>query len=284
MTNNNDPLISVYMPTRNRAGQVSKAILSVLNQSWLNFEFIIVNDASTDNTADVLHQWAQQDARIKVLHNATPLKACASRNKAIQTARGEFVTGIDDDDEFMPTRLSELYDAYNDNYSFVCSGYTWHTGTHKRKKFCSNAVISLATHLNHQQVSNQVLVKRKRLLAVGGFDEGFVSLQDYDCFTRLIKRYGPAYRIGKPLINIYGLASATRISTSDNFWYGYQQFIEKHGSAMSPKQLKNMQLRLAIKKNEPISLYDILLTAGTGLMPRKIKYYTQHKFSQYFNK
>ncbi len=267
------PLISVYMPTRNRADLLEKALRSVLEQTWPHLELIIVNDGSTDHTAEVLAQWQGKDSRITVIHNATPLKACASRNIAIKAAQGEFVTGIDDDDEFTPDRLTELYRAYDDRYSFVCSGFTWHNGRSKKNQFCSNATINLATHLNYQVVSNQVLVKRERMLAIGGFDESFVSLQDYDCFTRLIQRYGPAYRVGKPLIKIYALVNANRISTSNHFWKGYQQFIDKHSHLMSAVQIKNMQLRLAMNKGQPISFRDILSTMSAGQTPRKLRFY-----------
>src|SRR5690554_5941707 len=77
------PLISVYMPTHNRAHLLSRAVESVLQQSWQNLELIIVNDASTDETAAVLEQLQQRDPRIKILHNSESKRACASRNIAI---------------------------------------------------------------------------------------------------------------------------------------------------------------------------------------------------------
>lgn len=267
------PLISVYMPTHNRAHLLTRAVESVLKQSWQQLELIIVNDASTDDTAELLAQLQQRDPRIKVLHNSESKRACASRNIAIKHAQGEFVTGLDDDDEFTPDRLSTLYNAYNDNFAFVCAGYYWNDGKRIKKIMCRNKIVTLHDQYCYTKVSNQILVKRERMLAVNGFDENFVSQQDYDCFTRLIQRFGSAKRVGVPLMHIHALESEQRISTSNKYWQGYQQFLDKHHASMKPIHIKNVQMLMAMRQKKKLKLIDIITTIPAGLVPKKLKYY-----------
>ncbi|GAB56971.1 hypothetical protein GPUN_2857 [Glaciecola punicea ACAM 611] len=269
----NKPLISVYMPTRNRARLIDKAIYSVLNQAWKNLELIIVNDCSTDNTRETLEKWQKQDPRIKVLHNTKLMGACASRNIAIKASHGKFITGIDDDDEFVGERLCALFAAYDERYSFICAGYLWFDDKKDRKVLCKDEIVSLEQQLSYNKVSNQIFIERHRILAIGGFDENFVSLQDYDCFTRLIHRFGPAYRLGIPLMRIYAFKTEDRISNSQKYWMGFQQFMDKHGKLMSPMQCRNISVMMAIQKNEKITLLDILSTYKAGRVPRKVKHY-----------
>src|ERR1043165_8142510 len=89
--------VSVYMPTKNRRAIASEAIESVLNQSYPNIEQIIVNDGSTDDTFEYREALAQRDSRVTVIHNEQSIGAPRSRNRAIERASGEFITGLDDD-------------------------------------------------------------------------------------------------------------------------------------------------------------------------------------------
>ena len=84
------------------------AVASVLAQTHPDFELLIVNDGSTDGTAGYLDDLAARDARVRVFHHDQPGGAPRARNKAIREARGSWVTGIDDDDEFLPGRLAAL--------------------------------------------------------------------------------------------------------------------------------------------------------------------------------
>ncbi|MGH8262205.1 MAG: glycosyltransferase family 2 protein, partial [Steroidobacteraceae bacterium] len=101
-------LVSVYLPTRNRVELLSRAVDSVLAQSYRPLELIVVNDGSTDTTRAWLDQAARSDPRLRVIHNPRPRGAPLSRNLAILRALGEFITGLDDDDQFHPGRIDAL--------------------------------------------------------------------------------------------------------------------------------------------------------------------------------
>ena len=92
------PLVSVYISTCNRSKLLIRAINSVKKQTYKNIELIIVNDNSKDNTRDILGNFELQNNNIKILNTDKKIGACEARNRAILYAKGEFVTGLDDDD------------------------------------------------------------------------------------------------------------------------------------------------------------------------------------------
>jgi len=267
------PLISVYMPTHNRLELLKRAIASVRQQTWQNWELVVTNDGSSDGTKDYLNQLASEDTRIRAIHHDTPKGACVSRNAAIEAANGEFITGLDDDDEFLPERLEALYKAYDDNYAFVCAGYYWCTADKQKPVMCTDKVISLQDQLHANEATNQVLVKKERMSAIGGFDPEFVALQDYDCFTRLIEQFGSAKRIGKPLLYIHVEHGGARISNTQKNDKGFAQFMARHGQHMTAKHKVNHEFWRKMRSREPFSLVELLKSLPAGYPLKKIKHF-----------
>lgn len=104
------PKVSVLMPTYNRAHRVQAAIDSILNQTYKDFEFIIVNDGSSDKTADVLNTIKNKDKRIIVLTNTENKGITFSLNRALKIARGKYIVRMDDDDVSLPYRFEKQID------------------------------------------------------------------------------------------------------------------------------------------------------------------------------
>ncbi|MBQ2886923.1 MAG: glycosyltransferase, partial [Alphaproteobacteria bacterium] len=90
-------MISVIMPVYNTASFLRKSIESVLNQTFINFELICVNDGSTDNSLDILNEYASRDSRIIIINQENMGLSCA-RNSGLEVARGEYIAFIDSDD------------------------------------------------------------------------------------------------------------------------------------------------------------------------------------------
>ena len=101
------PLVSVVMPAYNSEKYIAETIESVLNQTYKNFEFIIINDASTDKTLDIIKKYAKKDKRIKVIENKKNLGITKTRNKGLELAKGKYVATHDSDDISLPTRFEE---------------------------------------------------------------------------------------------------------------------------------------------------------------------------------
>ncbi|HET8817577.1 MAG TPA: glycosyltransferase [Pseudidiomarina sp.] len=270
--------VSVYMPTHNRRDLLQRAVESVQAQTHSEWELIIVNDASTDDTADYLAALAAQDSRIHVLTNETSLGACGSRNRAIEAATGEFVTGLDDDDTFHPQRLEKMVAAFASQYAFVCTGFYWVTATKRKRALCSRKVIQLDDQLLFNEATNQVLTTRERMLAIGGFDPEFVALQDYDCFTRLIRAFGPGLRIEEPLQDMYVDHGGVRISNHTKSYRGFEQFAAKHGAEMTEQHRVNHEFLLKSRVGESITFAQLWRYLRAGSMPlRKLNYYLKHR-------
>src|SRR5678816_1113469 len=97
------PKVSVIIPTHNRAEFLRAAITSVLNQTFQDFEIVIIDDASKDHTQEVIANF--NDARIKVIHNQISKGAAGSRNIALINTSCKYIAFLDDDDEWLPEKL-----------------------------------------------------------------------------------------------------------------------------------------------------------------------------------
>jgi len=100
----NTPLISVILPTFDRADLLPRSISSVLAQTFTDWELIVIDDGSTDNTAEVVVAWQQQSAQIRYARQANQ-GVGAARNRGVAEARGEYIACLDSDDEYRPTHL-----------------------------------------------------------------------------------------------------------------------------------------------------------------------------------
>lgn len=117
----NTPAISVIMSVYNGEDYLKEAIESVLNQTFKNFELIIVNDCSTDNSPQILNDFALKDDRVHIITNEVNLKLPASLNKAVSNARGEYIARIDSDDIALPKRLELQYKFMKENPDVLLS-------------------------------------------------------------------------------------------------------------------------------------------------------------------
>ncbi len=115
----NEPLVTIYIPTYNRVELLKRAIDSVLTQTYKNIEIIIVDDCSPDTTIQFLEKLTKKDSRVRYFQNEKNSGACVSRNKAILEAKGEFITGLDDDDYFLPNRVEDFVSYWKLNVTKI---------------------------------------------------------------------------------------------------------------------------------------------------------------------
>ncbi|HXQ63524.1 MAG TPA: hypothetical protein VN787_01620, partial [Steroidobacteraceae bacterium] len=192
-------------------------------------------------------------------------------NVAIGQAKGEFATGIDDDDLMLPGRVAALVAAHQERYALVCSGFFHERGGWRRPVFPEPRTIALTELLHYNLVGNQALVRTDRLCAVGGYDESLVACQDYDLWTRLVVRYGPALRIGGPSYVFRETAEADSITRSPRALEGARQYAHKHARLMTPAHMRSQQLLQAIAGRERIGARDLArlyATPTAGLLLR----------------
>ena len=109
------PCVSVLMPAYNVEKYVGAAIESILNQTFSDFEFIIINDGSTDDTANIIKKYAAQDKRIRFIDNHENRGFIARLNDCLDLARGKYVAKMDSDDISLPERFAKQVDFLNTN-------------------------------------------------------------------------------------------------------------------------------------------------------------------------
>ncbi len=116
--------VSIIMPAYNCADFIEEAVASVRSQTYTDWELIIVDDCSTDNTPALLAELSAQDARIRCLKNETNSGAATSRNKAVAAAQGRYLAFLDSDDVWVPKKLEKQIRFMEENgYSFSCTAY-----------------------------------------------------------------------------------------------------------------------------------------------------------------
>jgi len=182
-------LISVIIPTFNRSNLILRTIESVLNQSYKNFELIIVDDGSTDNTHEVLNSLINS-AKIKYFKRQNA-GVSASRNFGVSRASGEFITFLDSDDEWLSHKLRDQLDYFSQNphMRIVYGEEIWiRNGKRVNQKAIhkkSGGSIFLACLEQCLIAPSSVMLEKKLFFEMGGFDESFVVCEDYDLWLKI---------------------------------------------------------------------------------------------------
>lgn len=258
---NKKPLVSVYIPTHNRAELLSNAVKSVINQTYKNIEIIICNDGSGDNTDDVVNKLQKEykDIPFVYLKNDSPMGACFSRNRCIAAASGYYLTGLDDDDYFLPNRIESLIKVCNERkIDLVCSNLIFKDGN-KLKRGKNNSGVITSIDMGYENlVGNQLLTRLSYFEDVGGFDTNFPAWQDYDLWYRIIMKFGPCIKTNEATYVMDVENDRKRISTSSKAHIGYRSFIEKHSETLSEEMKSSLFIRDLINMNKKIPLKTLL--------------------------
>lgn len=229
-----NPLVTVYIPTRNRLPMVRNALNSCIYQSIRDIEIIVVDDSSSDGTAAYLEAMTNNDPRIRYIRNNKPLGAPAARNIAIELASGFYLTGLDDDDIFFPSRLERLVMMHRQmspscvtSQDFIVTEKSWRV-TKKPD------VVSIKDLKYYNCLGNQVLAPTDVFRQAGGFDPNLIAAQDYDLWLRIVHSFGPARVLPEALQIICMSDHYDRISNSEKRQMGLIKFMQKYMSFSSP--------------------------------------------------
>ena len=232
--------VSIYIPTRNRRSLVERALQSVIQQTHGDLEIIVVNDASTDDTGPYLDNLRSIEPRLIVIHSDKPKGAPAARNRAIRIASGQFITGLDDDDEFTPTRIASLLNYWNslgDDAGHVSGLFTQSMMTDGKSSSPTTdrkAEVRYEDLFYHNFIGNQIFCPTPYLRAVGGFDENMPALQDLELFMRLVSKFGPARLVPDYSYLCYVDDGRERISKNAQRRYAaFDRIVQKNSEAPS---------------------------------------------------
>lgn len=226
------PTVSVIIPTYNRAHVLGRSIQSVLNQTYQDFELIVVDDGSSDNTEEVVRNF--NDIRIKYIRHDKNRGLSAARNTGIKAARGQYIALNDDDDEWLPHHLEKSVSAFrkaSPQIGVVYSGYLNREGG--RETYVSapkTARIETNVHaslLRGNFVGVGTAVMRRECFAKAGlFDECCPSAEDWEFWLRVAKYYHFKY-IDEPTV-IKNETPGSLLSDTGRLIKGFELILAKN--------------------------------------------------------
>ncbi|HWP93500.1 MAG TPA: glycosyltransferase [Thermodesulfobacteriota bacterium] len=212
------PKVSVVIPTYNRAELLGSAINSVLSQTFQDFEIVVVDDASRDNTAEVIRGF--NDKRIKHVRHETNKGEAGARNTGVINSDGSYVAFLDDDDEWLPEKLErqiEIFERDSDRIGGVYTGFLKvdrATGQVVKEVIPTKRgnIFNELLQFNWIRIPSVLMVKKECFDRTGLFDASIPFGLDYDMWIRISKEFQFEY-VDRPLVKYYSHADS-RLSTN----------------------------------------------------------------------
>ena len=249
-----DPVVSVVVPTFNHAKLLKRALDSVVAQTFENWEAIVVNNFSTDETIAVVQSF--NDARIKLINFSNNGIIAVSRNRGIQSARGQFVAFLDSDDNWYPEKLQKCLHQSTNGAQFVCHGELW-----INSDLSTRAVMyGPATRADYLSLlyrgncisTSATFIQTQLLRAVNGFDESaeIVTAEDYDLWMRLAAMNPKTVFIPEILGEFHRLANSASSAVMRNL-SSEKVVLQKHFA----QQPKNFSTKLKQRHRLAIAEY-----------------------------
>ena len=218
----NLPLVSVIMSVYNGEKYLVQAIDSILNQTYQNFEFIIIEDSSTDNSLDILEEYAKKDSRIKIIKKEKNIGIkgfIENLNLGISIAEGKYIARMDQDDVSLPERFQKQVDFLENNPEITLVGAQLNF-INEQNKITGEAIGALE-HLDivkkitsKIQLFHPVIMFRKEKNIQ--YREKFLYCEDYDLYLNLITQGKKLANINEKLLH-YRILESSISRKGDNF-------------------------------------------------------------------
>lgn len=247
----NNHLFSIVMPTYNSERYVTEAIASVLQQSYPEWELLIVDDCSTDSTLNIVQDFADRDARIRFFTLAENKGPAAARNLAIQQAQGRYIAFLDSDDIWRPEKLKvQLKYFKNSEYALIYSAYE----IIKEDNHSNKQLVRVPQKINYAGLLNATVIAT----VTAAYDTsklGVFSMpdiykrQDYALWLKILRNCQEAYGIQEPLALLRkrsGSLSSKKLSAVMYTWKVYRD-IEQLSMLRSFYHFSSYLLRAFVK-------------------------------------
>jgi glycosyltransferase involved in cell wall biosynthesis len=242
-------IVSVIIPTYNRAHLVGRAIRSVLDQTYQDFELIVVDDGSMDNTEEIVKGF--KDPRIRYIHHEQNRGGAAARNTGIKAAQGGYIAFQDSDDEWLPRKLEIQMRVFSDAPNEVGVVYSdmWRI-LDGRKMYWHSPSIIPEDGIVYKEALDRVfgigigtaLIKRECFNKIGVFDENLSRFIDFELFVRFTMHYHFEH-INVPLVKYYDTGNS--ISTNEEaLIQAFEYIYIKYYKSMDKKSIASFQFRV----------------------------------------
>lgn len=229
-------MVSVVIPTYNRAHLLNRAIQSILNQTCHDFEIIVVDDSSIDNTAEIIRSIGDQ--RIRYIRHQVNEGVSEARNTGIKAARGKFIGFLDSDDEWLPGKLRKQLDKFGQAPSdtglvygsclFVDEATTKPIRPVMARK---KGHVFRDMLMSDFVLSPTPLVRKECFDKVGLFDRDFQTSEDWDMWLRIAQHY--EFDFVRELVAKYYVSPSQTTGDSRKVTDGYRKFMAKHEALIS---------------------------------------------------
>ena len=185
---NNLNLVSVVMSAYNSESSISESIESILNQSYQNIEFLIIDDCSTDRTAEVIESYLEKNKNIKFIKNKTNLGLTKSLNILIKKSSGQYIARQDADDISLHHRVQEQMQLLESNNLDFCTTRAIIKDSMKLIPGVSSFLPKkIVLKFKNPFIHGTLLAKKTVINEIGNYDENFIYAQDYKLFYDLLK-------------------------------------------------------------------------------------------------
>jgi len=287
MNSNLKPYVSIIMPTFNHAKFINKAITSVINQTFKNWELIIIDNNSIDETKKIIGDYT--DSRIKYFKISNNGILAKSRNLGVKIAEGEWVAFLDSDDWWTKNKLSICIKQINKNVDFIYHKLevinkskklfkkNFFKGRHLKRPILNDLLVSTITKGNPIGQSS-AMMRRKLILDIGGINEkkNLVGAEDYNTWLRIAKITDKFKYIDKNLGFIF--IHDFNISNK-NMSIPQKLAIKDFKNMLTYEQTKNLKVKLKYlsgsynfsKKNYYSAKKDFIYVVKNGFMHLKVR-------------
>lgn len=235
----NEPAVTVVVTTYNRSNSLLRAVQSVLNQTYSNYQLLIVDDASQDETETIIEPLIKVNEKIIYKRHDVNKGLAASRNTGTISASGDYIAFLDDDDEWKPDRIKKQIELLNtlnkpdkEALGIIYCGCEIHISDENRVAFSepkiSGNIKEYLLKNNLGTIPSTFLFPKKVLQKLGGFDESLISSIDHDIWMKLAEADYHAYFVNEPLVITYenkGLISM--VTNSKQRINGVEQYLSK---------------------------------------------------------
>ena len=258
------PKCSVVIPTYNRSKYLGRAINSILNQTFQDFEILVIDDCSTDNTKKISHDYSHKDQRINYYCLPENMGAQVARNLGIKRSSSKWIAFLDSDDEWLPHRLESGFAVQEKTgYSVIHSECFRTEGNDPttRKMGIPNLSGNIYKDLLKEPnpMFQGLLVKRECFDRIGFLDESITSYQEWDTSIMLAKHFEFGY-VPEPLFIYHCHSDETISKDMKRDADGWRQIVNKYmGEIVKQNGIEQLleHYRILAKKYNSVGLYNI---------------------------
>ncbi|SHH38669.1 glycosyltransferase family 2 protein [Winogradskyella jejuensis] len=228
------PLVSIIIPSYNRADLIGETIESIIAQTYKNWECVIVDDGSTDNSFEVINALAKKDSRIRFHKRpeSKPKGANACRNYGLELSNGEYINWLDSDDIFHPMKLEkQIMKIIEDKVFFsICKSYVFENSITDNKELILKSKDVKTDDPFNDFISKRIIIPiqapifQKDFIINNKFffDESLQAGQEWELFARIFQKYADYSSINEPLDYIRNHSNnISNKTSSEKYWHYY---------------------------------------------------------------